>query len=587
MKRLLGSIIAAIVLIAAVAAFDVKAAVNDFTIKSYDIQYELSTDKENRSQLKTVETITANFPNSEQNRGIERMIPTSYNGHSTSLVIQRVTNDAGQPLQYEQRSERDGTVVRIGDPDAYVQGQQTYVIEYTQRDVTRFFENTQRDEWYWDTNGTDWRVPIDQLSVSIKLSGELARTVTGSPACYIGAAGSTARCTLQKEDEQSYSVSAANLGRSENVTVAFGFPPQTFAAYQQSLAEKLFNAWVIVLVVSLFVAVAALIIFSVIWYRRHNRTSELHTIPVQYIPRRDVSVTLAAKVITPRGSSFTAQLIDLAVRRVVQIVELSPAKGIWVPAKYEIVITGDVSKEPAEVQEILRDMWNKNPVVGDRLSLDALKKDTKFSSRAMDNDKKLSALIEGSYAVREKIPAQSRFFYKWAIAWLVIGLLLLSPALLFLALILWIQGYLIRPFTNKGLELRRYLLGFDTYIKAAETERLKFLQGPDTAEKVGEVIDATNQGQILKLYERALPYAILFGHEKKWAKQIGELYDATGQTPGWYNGSTAFNAVVFASAMNSFSTAAAYSGGSSASTGGSSGGGASGGGGGGGGGGGW
>jgi uncharacterized membrane protein len=113
------------------------------------------------------------------------------------------------------------------------------------------------------------------------------------------------------------------------------------------------------------------------------------------------------------------------------------------------------------------------------------------------------------------------------------------------------------------------------------------LQSPEGAEKVGD-IDGSDSGQLVKLYERVLPYAVLFGVEKEWLKQLGAYYDTTNSQPDWYAGNSAFNAVVFASALGSFSDqSSSYGSSSSSSSGGSDGGGFSGGGGGGGGGGGW
>ncbi|RYF29034.1 MAG: hypothetical protein EOO17_03070 [Chloroflexi bacterium] len=94
----------------------------------------------------------------------------------------------------------------------------------------------------------------------------------------------------------------------------------------------------------------------------------------------------------------------------------------------------------------------------------------------------------------------------------------------------------------------------------------------------------------MKLYERVLPYAILFGQEKEWGDQMGRYYESIGSQPEWYSGannSSLFNAAVLSSAISNFNTAASYTSASSSSTGGSAGGGSSGGGGGGGGGGGW
>ena len=96
-----------------------------------------------------------------------------------------------------------------------------------------------------------------------------------------------------------------------------------------------------------------------------------------------------------------------------------------------------------------------------------------------------------------------------------------------------------------------------------------------------------DEKKLIKLYERVLPYAVLFGQEKEWSKQIGHYYEQAGEQPDWYSGAGAFSAIAFASGMSSLDTAASNASGYSSSSGGSSGGGFAGGGGGGGGGGGW
>ena len=41
--------------------------------------------------------------------------------------------------------------------DDFVHGAQTYVFTYTLENVTRFFDDTGVDEFYWDVNGTEWQ----------------------------------------------------------------------------------------------------------------------------------------------------------------------------------------------------------------------------------------------------------------------------------------------------------------------------------------------------------------------------------------------------------------------------------------------
>ncbi|MEO6943892.1 MAG: DUF2207 domain-containing protein, partial [Lacisediminihabitans sp.] len=119
------------------------------------------------------------------------------------------------------------------------------------------------------------------------------------------------------------------------------------------------------------------------------------------------------------------------------------------------------------------------------------------------------------------------------------------------------------------------------YISLAEADRLRYLQSPKGAERA--VVTADDQRQVIKINERLLPYAVLFGIEKEWAEELGRYYEKSGEQPSWYVGSGAFNAAIFASSIGSVSVSAssAYS----STSGGSGGGAVSGGGGGGGGGG--
>lgn len=131
------------------------ASVNDFTIKDFQADYYLSKDDNNRSVLKTVEQITAIFPDYDQNHGIERAIPKTYDGHNVNLSIQSVVAENGNRINYSLIDSNENTVIRIGDADTYVHGALRYVITYTQNDVTKFFSNT-ADEFYWDINGNSW-----------------------------------------------------------------------------------------------------------------------------------------------------------------------------------------------------------------------------------------------------------------------------------------------------------------------------------------------------------------------------------------------------------------------------------------------
>src|SRR5690606_37107142 len=109
---------------------------------------------EKRSHLKITEKIIAQFPNFNQNHGIERALPKKYDGHTLRLKIESVQDQNGKNLKYETSSQNNNEVLRIGDPDKYVQGEQTYVITYSYKDAIKVLGS--HDEFRWNTNGVEW-----------------------------------------------------------------------------------------------------------------------------------------------------------------------------------------------------------------------------------------------------------------------------------------------------------------------------------------------------------------------------------------------------------------------------------------------
>lgn len=85
----------------------------------------------------------------------------------------------------------------------------------------------------------------------------------------------------------------------------------------------------------------------------------------------------------------------------------------------------------------------------------------------------------------------------------------------------------------EGDELKRQILGFKLYLETAEKYRMQNLT-PET-------------------FEKYLPYAIIFGVEKKWAKAFEGV---TMAPPSWYRGAGATGAGVFSGNTSSFSPTA-------------------------------
>jgi uncharacterized membrane protein YgcG len=561
------------------------SSVNNFAISNYRIDYYLGRDNDGRATLKTVESISADFPQTNKNHGIERAIPQSYDGHKTGLSIASVTDSSGVSWRYSTYTSNGNTVVRIGDADTYVHGPQTYKITYTQRDVTKYFSDTNRDEFYWDTNGTEWAVPINSLTATVHLDNTLSSTLTHTQACYVGLAGSTNHCAVTTTGD-GYTASVSGLQANENMTLAIGFSPHTFSPYKMTLGETLLLIWIILLFATALLAFGLCVWFIIRFTRRSNRTAEMRTIIPEYVPPSDVSVATAASIAGKTNRSFSAQLIDFAVRRYIKIYQ-TRQKSLFRAAQYELELLTDTAELKQEEQGLLKAIFGEL-CVGKRLDMSTLKNNTGVSLAVQRVTTSLTKRITGEYALRAKVPKESAWFKRAAGITAILAVVLLSPWLLIVAIVALVCAFLLKPFTDKGLELARYIKGLEMYITVAETERIRMLQSPEGAEKIGAPIDTNDKRQLIKLYERVLPYAVLFGQEKGWNNRLGMYYEQAHQQPEWFSGNTAmFSAAAFSSAIGDFNTTTSYSSASSSSSSGSGGGGSSGGGGGGGGGGGW
>lgn len=556
------------------------AGTDDFTITNYKVQMELGRDSARRSTLRTVETITAEFPQIDQNHGLERVFVKEYDNHPIDLDVQSVTDEKGQSVPFHWSD----AALRIGSGDEYVRGSKTYVITYTSRDVTKYYSDTNRDEFYWDAIGVNWRVPIKNASIQLTLSDELSASATGTPRCHVGTYGSTDTCTITQTGNR-YDAFVSYLGTQVGVTTVIGFAPKTFAGYEKGIGEKILEFMAMVQAATVGIAMAAIAWISLKFSRLTSRNKEIGPVPAEFIPPKDLSVTAASGLISTKGNAMAAQLVDLAVRGYIKMYQ-TKTKGFLRQNEYEIVIVKSPSDLKQEEVELLSDMYGNVPAPNDRLEMKSLQNNYTFTNRLSNNDTKLDLLMKSEYGLKEDAAELKSWLRRAALILVALGVFTLSIPFMFTALVVFIMSLGVMRVTDRGLDQKRYLTGLKEYIGMAEAERLQMLQSPQGAEKVGP-INMSDGKQMIKLYERNLPYAILFGQEKEWSKELGRYYEQLSTTPDWYVGQGVFNAMMFSNAMNGISIAAQNADSSSSSSGGSSGGGFSGGGGGGGGGGGW
>lgn len=134
------------------------------------------------------------------------------------------------------------------------------------------------------------------------------------------------------------------------------------------------------------------------------------------------------------------------------------------------------------------------------------------------------------------------------------------------------MGFSGKPFrrTAKGAAAYEQLLGLREYLRLAEADRMRVLQSPEGA--VRERIDPDDPAAVVRLYERLLPWAVLWGVEKQWSEVLASRYDGTVEptpTLGLAAGLSGISTLGRSFASSSFATTPTTSGSSSGSGGGS------------------
>lgn len=566
-----------------------SADTSDFTFDSFDAAYELGREPDGTATLRVVETIVARFPDVDQNRGIIRSIPDDYDGVPLSTEIVGVTDARGEAVPFEQSAEAGFVELALGT-DAFVRGVQTYVIEYTQQNVVRSFDDTAADEFYWDVNGTGWGQPFGRVSATVSVDESVVPALTGNAACYVGAFGDETQCPIEQAGGV-FTASAADLAPGDTLTVAIGFEPGTFLTPEPPKPGPT-PMWLHVLSGLIGVASLGALAAAIVSRVRAGRGAQSRrAIVAQYSEPEGLDIVQSSHLVHRASSGLPAAIVRLAVRRQLRILAYAVDDGDDAPYTLQY-LTDD--RADALDRSVL------DAVFGTTRQPGALapygKYDAELATRltAISTAASASLLAQGFQRTpRGRVFGVLMLVAQWGLFALGLGLggiteelfVVPSPLLVASLIIAFVSGAIAlglairsRQLTEKGRDAKDYLEGMRLYLTVAEEERLRMLQSPGGAERV----DVGDELQLVKLYEKLLPWAVVWGVEKEWMREL-ELHVAqTGSTPDWFVGRNGFEIALFSSAVRGMSTTMTAP---SSSTGGSTGGGFSGGGGGGGGGG--
>jgi uncharacterized membrane protein YgcG len=578
-----------------------RADVQDFEFESLHSDYTLGRDSEGFSTLRTVETFVVLYPDFDQNRGLVRAIPTHYETVDTELVVISVTDENGTAVPYSLEDDGEFLLVVIGT-DEFVHGRTTYVIEYQQEHVVRPFADrlNPHQEFYWDVNGTGWAQPFLSVSADVHLADGVADGLNGDVACYQGYEGTSDPCASSTETEGVFHFESSALGPSQNLSFAIGFVDGTF----HPEATPRDNPIVAVLPWALL-GLLGLVLIGILWLRLvyWRNAPGRGTVIAQYEAPENIGIMESAHLLDRGHTAIPAEIVNLTVQRAVQLVEDAERP---LDDRYKLVLVDAAAAEDRDDDSAIRSLF-LSTTPGTAIDLDRRSRKLGDRVAALTAQARNNIRTRG-FLVRKKsrLAGWLRFFaFVIGAAAIAIGfwadnnrggspLLSLQNTVLIVVSILCF-GFSGAPErrSQKGSEALEHLQGIRLYLTVAEEDRIRMLQSPTGAERTR--VDPNDPAAVVKLYEKLLPFAIIWGVEDQWSKTLGERYATTPVADDTLTRSLALHNLASFSrgyTSSSFATtppvtsSSSWSGsGGSSFSGGSSGGGSSGGGGGGGGGG--
>lgn len=570
LKKILAIIFtAATVFPVAIAAQD-TAEITDWYLKDFQSTITVNAD----SSLLIEEKIVADCGNLPDKHGIFRVVPfqtRTENGNiKTPISLIGITDFSGNNIPYEESTDNFNHTIswKVGDPNKTVTGENYYKIVYSVKNAVRS-QNNDFDELYWNLTGNFWDIQIDKFNAKIILPEGINQ---GNSEIYLYS-GNTGNSGNEFSDYKWNGDvleinSTKTLAARQGITASISFPKGTIAAYAPDFWEIYGNYFWFLIPLAVFILCLA------IWSKYGKDPRVDKTI----IPEFEIPESLTPMEMGMLASSggfdnklITATIIDLAVRKYI-VIEDIPKSGIFGKQDFRIKKIGEDLSGLNGAETVLMEKLFRQ---GQEILLSKLKNDfykylPEIKKTALESLKTKALVYQSGLTGKNIFLGIAAIFFFGVFAAIGSGNFTLGGALVFSAAIMLAFGLLMPKRTLKGAELNWRIKGFKLYMETAERYRAQFYEKEN-------------------IFEKFLPYAIVFGIARLWAKKMEEIYGSDyfkTYHPVWYAGTFNgnFDANTFSSQLNTISAGIASNIGTAS---GAHGAGGAGGGGGGGGGGGW
>src|SRR5207247_408633 len=238
-----------------------------WVITSFQSQLTVNRD----STLAIIETIRVNF--ATEHHGIFRTIPLRYrydDNHDRyyNLRVESVT-DGTKDVPYDAYVESDNEVIKTGDQNVTVSGDQVYVIQYTVEGAMNSFSD--HDELFWNVDGSLWPVTKESVTATVTTPAGAWTEL----ACYQGPSGSREACPTTALNNFITFSSTRRLVEGEQMSIAVSLvkgavnvPPPLLTARDREFPQDAFDINPLTVRLSLLILLGGIAAVAWNWWTR-------------------------------------------------------------------------------------------------------------------------------------------------------------------------------------------------------------------------------------------------------------------------------------------------------------------------------
>jgi uncharacterized membrane protein YgcG len=424
---------------------------------------------------------------------------------------------------YEKSTSNGWIELKIGDPDSTIIGSYTYVIEYSLQDVgISYFED--HDEVYFNIIGPGWQVPILKSTATIH-----SFTSYNDNVCYTGQEGSTSNnCEFTTSGEDLVISTTNTLQPYDAFTFALAYP-------SGSIEDRTGKIWIGILLSNLGILLPIPVIIFLRSRLKKKWSNEKITVIPHYEPPKGLDPLMAGYIYKSKSDfkHISSTIIWLATKGYVEIEKEN--KKIYINK-----ITDNVDGETQYIRDLFDALFSSN----EKVNVNSMPSSFVYKIQSIFSKVRSDGVSSG-YIDKSRTTSKS-LLTALGMFGIFFSLFFLLPTLSAFAAIgtalgvtvsaiaMVVIGSKIDIKSKGGNELYYELEGLKLYIDTAEKHRIEFHNDPEKFRGV---------------FEKLLPYAMLFGLEKKWAKEFEDLYKDT--QPDWYRGNmNAFDVYMLSNSIN-------------------------------------